>query len=458
MTARIRNLNTNFTRLLEGKVRHTVRIVTQTETLECSGAVLSQHSHVMRNLVEEQEEIQLSDYKFARECLTILHGGSVEINNENCEEIVRFGIQFGVTEVTEQGLEYLASITDESSLKSSVDVCYNACRLAGSCNLGADIDYFWPLECTIDKLSTAATNDFVTDIKSTVGIKAILEMIKSRALALKLFNSFVSFIDQSNIEEVLAAFSCFESCETYAEAFADCPDDEISSFLEGIQALELKEEQMKIFENLKTCMVQESETNGLKLKSNKEDLTTSWRRFTEEEIVQVCKVFQTDFYIVEVIMSWVALNRPDLKTVRHLCSLVDTAKLEKQYLEHVAQVLKTEGYAVSFDLENCRSESEDNLEISKQVDGLTLNFGDTQEVTSKTLSAKYTELGWFGHSTYTYTVTVSKDGVRWEGASKNCTKLFGRTMEGRQIPFYTDQEAALRVGMVFDVQTLGCLQ
>ena len=477
MIARIKNANTDFTRFLEETIQNTVKVITKTGTLLCSGAVLSQHSEVIKQIVEKENEICLGNYKFAKECLTILHGGSVKMTEENCVEITKFGAQFGVADIVEQGLQYLASEVNYTNLKTSTETCYNASRLAKSCNIDMNIDYFWPLEEIMKKLSESEIEKFVTEISTRENFSMILAMMSNKALAERLLSHFIVLVNQSNIEEILGTFLDYTSCEMYAEAFLNCPESEI--FLRKIEEMKLEEEQAKIFQNLKKILQQESETSGLKLKHNKEDLMTSWKRFTEEELVQVCKVFKTDFYILEVVMSWVALNKPGLKTVRHLCSLLDTTKLERGYLEHVMKVLKAGGHVVSFDLDSCQTgNNNDTFNIAKDIESITLMYGElhdatatrgvtatrdvtisrdvitSRDVTSRRISAKYTEPGWFGHSTYTYNVRVSKSGVVWEGASKGCTKLYGRTRDGGQIPFYTDVEAAVRADTVWDVSTL----
>jgi hypothetical protein len=46
MSVKLDNFNTDFTRFLEDKIPHTVKLVTDNEVIECSGVILAQHDTV----------------------------------------------------------------------------------------------------------------------------------------------------------------------------------------------------------------------------------------------------------------------------------------------------------------------------------------------------------------------------------------------------------------------------
>ena len=52
---------TDFTRFLkkENQINHTVKVVTKSEVIECSGAVLCQHSAILQDLFAKDNEIFL---------------------------------------------------------------------------------------------------------------------------------------------------------------------------------------------------------------------------------------------------------------------------------------------------------------------------------------------------------------------------------------------------------------
>jgi hypothetical protein len=206
------------------------------------------------------------------------------------------------------------------------------------------------------------------------------------------------------------------------------------------------------------------------LKADYGDFLTSWKSFTEETLKHVCKVFETDFYIVEVVMSWVALKNPDLKTVRQIFSLLNTSKLDKDYLKHVMQVLKAEGYVVALDLMNCTTEhnpiifrSMGNMHgvmfTTNSVDGIiksrTLFAGERISFNKDNFNSGYNLWDKFDF----ITVTIdSKEKIKLESTREGCSKIYGRTEEGKQIPFFTDVEAAIKSVTSYDVKTLGSLK
>ena len=443
MIARIKEFDTDFTRFLHTSTHHTVQITTNTGTLHVSGALLSQHSKVLEKMFqkgeeeeeEEEEELLLDNYEFVKECLLILHGGSVVLTRENCEEIIKFGIQFELGDLIEQGLEYLADNIDEECLKETAKVCNNVSKFAESSCFDNDVDFVWPLESIVTKLSAETLDEFVADMNTTVGIKAILDMMKNRGLAKQLINRFVLLIDQSNIDEILAPFQQYESYEIYAEAFADCQQDEMSSFFGKIKDLKLCKEQLKIVQNLKKCTLQESETNKLhNIRPDEKDILTSWKSFNEEMIKQFCDFSETNYYIMEVLMSWVSRNKPNSRTVRQLCGLLDTFELEKEYLEHVTEVFKAEGHVISFDLDNCkcRSTNQHVLSLTQSYlnnDVISRTVTGNNDVISRTVTGN-----WFTTNRFTtaseYRMTISGAGMVWDKKYLAFDFVYGRTVQG----------------------------
>ena len=495
MTAQIKHFNTDFTKFITKRstnrtLRHSVKIVTKTETIEVSGAVISQHSEVMMKMVQNDEEVFLNDYEFAEECVVILHGGNVVLTEDNCEEIIKFGIQFRLTDLIDQGLEYIASVltdgrnlknwamdqgleyivsvlTDGRNLKNWVMVCYRAHRFAGSCNLEANIDYFWPLEDSVNSLSTPAIKELVADINLTEGAKVILEMMKNGILAKKVLRVFTSLIDRSNIDEIVSSFVQVESYDLYTEAFWHCKKYSISYFFSVIEHYipqKMPNKQLKIYQDLKKSILREMETKNLQFELLHSDLLASRKHYNVEKVEQVFKVFGTDFYVVEVLMSWVTLNKPDLKTVRHLCSLIDIQRLsfkmdvrgilKNKYLEHVTQVFKAEGYTVSLNSlrsGDCRLGSI-NAGGYPYVHKLTFIFDDTYNVMERRLDFEFI---YDIPNNIHLAIILNKDGLKADPeAPNNSWRIYGRTVEGKQIPFYTDIQAALKAETVYDLKTL----
>ena len=448
MEARIKNVSTDFTRLLAVKFNHVVKVVTKTETLECSGAVLSQHCEAIGKLIENDDELFLDDYEFAKDFLKILHGGSVKITEKNFEEIIKFGIQFELKNLTELGLTYLTNnISYGKNSQKFIGVCFHASKFAESLGCDFNIDYLWPFEKILRSNITASKRSALVDnIVTAVGIKIVLDMIKVKARAKLLFGDLVNMIDETNASEIIKKFDSYEDCVMYAEALSDFTQDQVLYFTAKLELLALKKEELRILKNFQTCLAEKLEiSKPLKLEFNEFDLLLNWGRMKGNELLQLCKFSKTDFYTLEVIMSWVALKRPDWKIVRQLCSLVETSNLPKEYLVHTMRVFKAEGYRVSLDttkskgfrveLLNQRFEHElqETMITDKWIGEIrkSIQCGDD-------ISQPHYRHVLFDRETLKPILSGSKI------SDKELYLIFGRTKNGKQIPFYTDFNAAIR--------------
>ena len=103
-----------------------------------------------------------------------------------------------------------------------------------------------------------------------------------------------------------------------------------------------------------------------------------------ENIRHICEFFPTTFYLVEVLLSWVTLKRPDPSVVRHLCRLLDVSQLDRYYLRHVTEVLKTGGYVVFFNCSHSvRSDITDNNKICFNKTTIITKIYETGKGTSR---------------------------------------------------------------------------
>ena len=273
-----------------------------------------------------------------------------------------------------------------------------------------------------------------------------------------LFDDFVNMIDQTNTGAIVGKFVSYRDCVMYAEAFSDCSQDQIFSLTTKLESLELKREDFKVLENFKACVEDKLATSkSYKLTFDQKDLLQNWKKMNEKEILQACKVLKTDFYTLEVIMSWVALKRPDWKIVRQLCSFIETSDLPGEYLEHAIQVFKTEGYNISFDniksrnlktellLNNTRSEiTKTESEKGGKVINMSTSFRDPADEYNQSYTNRYISL--------TQQSNPTVNGIK-SSKKEDVYLIFGRTIDGKQIPFYTDFEETVKTGPEYDFKT-----
>ena len=236
MKAQIKHPKTDFTRFMGDGIRHTIRVLTEAGSSQCSGAVLSQHSEVIKMIVETEDEICLENYRFAKECLTILHGGSVELTDENCEEIIKFGVQFGVADIVEQGLVFLHSnVKFQGNIVDAAQVCFRTSTFAQTCNCDLNIDFFWPLEEPFCEFERKETRNFLEDFTKATSLTALLSLLTNKVLAAKLLKTVTSLIDRSNIMEILEAFQKYNYPNVYVQAFSECPKQDVIAFFQKIE-------------------------------------------------------------------------------------------------------------------------------------------------------------------------------------------------------------------------------
>ncbi|KAL5249053.1 hypothetical protein ACHWQZ_G018031 [Mnemiopsis leidyi] len=501
MTARIIKLNTDFTRFLEDEIKNTVKVVTRTGILECSGAVLSQHSDVIKKIVDKEDEISLENYEFARECLTILHGGCVKLTEENFEEIIKFGVQFGIADIAEQGLDFLHSQVKRSNLLNAAQVCCRTYTFAKVCKCNLNMNFFWPLEESVDELDFKETQNFLADFIETCSFDGMLSMLTNKVLAGKLLMTVTSLIDRSNIMEILEAFQKNNYQKLYLETFSECPKQNVITFFQKIEVWSLLVGQWRILKQLtKTFSLSLQTRNTLPRDTvplytvitrdtvPRDQITTEkhllfcWRQLTLENIRHICEFFPTTFYLVEVLLSWVTLKRPDPSVVRHLCRLLDVSQLDRYYLRHVTEVLKTGGYVVFFNCSHSvRSDITDNNKICFNKTTIITKIYETGKGNSRPKNSIAGRVISFSRCSDNSTELDHED---INLCSDNCTlanqedinveinpnaesgnqrifcekgkveMLYGRSLGGKQIPFYTDIQAAVRTDVVYDVGTV----
>ena len=139
------NFNCDFSSYLDGKdVKHTVKIVTDTEVQECSALLLAQNSTVLRDLVEKEDEIFLNNYgEGLKDCLKILYGGKVELCKENYMDILKFSAQFALIDIFDQVTVFMRENVVKENLVEYLEASATASSVASSHSTGDEYDSSW---------------------------------------------------------------------------------------------------------------------------------------------------------------------------------------------------------------------------------------------------------------------------------------------------------------------------
>ena len=103
------------------KIHNSVNIVVGETIIEANGIVLSQLSPVLLDLAVKSSDIILDEFidnvSGVRDCLVLLYGGTVEINDDNLETIVKFSMKFEVEKLYTLCVEWIrTNVSTKSTL------------------------------------------------------------------------------------------------------------------------------------------------------------------------------------------------------------------------------------------------------------------------------------------------------------------------------------------------------
>ena len=95
------------------RIPNSVTIAIGEETIECNGLVLAGHSKVMRELMFSSSDLYLDEFCGDRtgveDCLDLMYGGEVEIDEGNIQVLIKFGKLFEVDDMVQGALDWLSS-------------------------------------------------------------------------------------------------------------------------------------------------------------------------------------------------------------------------------------------------------------------------------------------------------------------------------------------------------------
>ena len=102
----------DLTRFRRSDIKSEVYLVTEDVCIKSHGILLAARSANLEKMVEESENIpavEFSDNKTGLEdCLDLVYGGSVDIREENCKSIYKFGKLFQIREMMDGVLSWIA--------------------------------------------------------------------------------------------------------------------------------------------------------------------------------------------------------------------------------------------------------------------------------------------------------------------------------------------------------------
>ena len=104
---------TDLTRFRRSNFKNKVYVITEDRYIKSNGVLLAARSAKIEETLEESENIlavQFSDNMAGLEdCLDLVYGGSVDIREDNCKSIYKFGKLFQISEMIAGVLEWIAN-------------------------------------------------------------------------------------------------------------------------------------------------------------------------------------------------------------------------------------------------------------------------------------------------------------------------------------------------------------
>ena len=303
--------------LEENDFSGSVKVVTQSETIECSKALLAQHSKVLKDRLKEENTLFLTDNNHVRECLTILYGGYVVLNEENFADILKFMAVFDIPYARKTVIGYM--ITKKWKLDNASSFLNGS--LAAAKALGdTKKDGFTLIKEEVLEPCKLYFK-YEEDAKSNEAIESLIPKIQEPTVLLKLLlhhdfipgyvpwivrlvdkSSYKIFLDALCLPEFLSKMALLTLSE-FGELFDKIEDAVVMTPMEYKL---LYEKKFKIKE--KITLIQ-----TLRFMKESGLLFSCWKMFDSGEDIRVLKDAFLDisdqFCIMECILAWISANQ-----------------------------------------------------------------------------------------------------------------------------------------------------
>ena len=102
----------DLTRFRRSDIKCEVYLVTEDVCIKSHGILLAARSAKLEKMVEESENIPAAEFSDdiagLEDCLDLIYGGNVDIGEENCKSIYKFGKLFQIQEMMNGVLSWIA--------------------------------------------------------------------------------------------------------------------------------------------------------------------------------------------------------------------------------------------------------------------------------------------------------------------------------------------------------------
>ena len=307
------------------QIHNSVNIVVGETIIEANGIVLSQLSPVLLDLAVKSSDIILDEFvdnvNGVRDCLFLLCGGTVEINDDNLETIVKFSIKFEVEKLYTLCVEWIRTNVSTKSTLLFISIGLMAERMGK------------------------------VDIKE-ICLQNIRDNVKEELLKISAnwccedFRTMQFFIQRDILLYSLPVLTAW--VQTDANIVLILNDAEVKGitqdlFSQGQRSTDLLNvisDKVQVLSTSKRIMKLASKSLVPSVASSfasekffKDLLNEDYNSFSTEKLMATEKYFSLEHHeFVEVLLSWIKTNRPSQADVIKLWRVIRQQDLSYHYL------------------------------------------------------------------------------------------------------------------------------
>ena len=314
------------------KIHNTVNIVVGETIIEANGIVLSQLSPVLLDLAVKSPDIILDEFvdnvNGVRDCLALLYGGTVQINDNNLETIVKFSIKFEVEKLYTLCVEWIRTNVSTKSTLLFISVGLMAERM-GKVDI-KEICLQNIRDNVKDELLKISANWCCEDF----GTMQFLIQPDILPYSLPVLTAWVQtdanivlILDDAEVKGITQDLFCQGQRST----------DLLNVMSDKVQVLSTSKRIMKLTSKSLAPSVASSSASE---KSLKDLLSEDYNSYSIEKLMAAEKYFSLEHYeFVDVLISWIEINIPSQTDVIKLWSVMRVQDLSYNYLCCVRDIL-----------------------------------------------------------------------------------------------------------------------
>ena len=491
------NFSTNFTSFLkeENKIYHTIKVVTKTEVIECSGAVLCQHSEVLKELFTKENELFLDNYTYVQDCLLILHGDEVVVTMDNIQDLLKFSVQFGINDMYMQVLTSMERHFSAENVMKIYKICNSVSKFARLCGTQLPQDIFSLVVTYLKMIGPEAVMDLYKSDFGNGADEARIDFLTFLTGPRPLLTTFAPFLSDviciDNVGSIVSLLS------DNLDGISRLSESSFRQIMNKIDSTVLEQSVAKNYMTLKAKLF----TLFLKAESpfvipkfipvgtyNLADAIVNdklWTKMNSSQLFKAQKLFEPPslhFIYSEITIAWITLKKPAQAVVTELLQGIVPYKLGVDYMIMLNDKLKALGYecailpALLEEWDRPAHYLSDAGYYKQYGSGFVVQFNilcrnkcnkseNLFAWFNKPSSDQCRQLSWGWHN-YTPPTTLTDDILRCPedpaketAKKKEPIKFFGATKNSVHLQFHTDWSDALskwREGGYY-VQ-IGCVQ